>query len=353
MHMPLVSIVMPTFNSARTIEKSLRSISEQEYPQSNIEILLVDGGSTDSTLEIGAQFGAIAVPNPKTQQEYGKFIGLNMAKGDYIVFLDSDEVFCNPNAISKRVELMQSNPKIAMVLTGGYQHTPNTSPINDYINMYSDPFAYYMNRISSDADLFTQDMVQKFSATPESHSGYILNFKEGKSLPLIDLCAGNTISSSLFSTETGLDRNNLHLIPTLFYSILEKGMSVAVLNNDSIYHYSSDTLRNYLRKLKWRVTVNIHYRDMPGTGFSNRESFQPLTTKLKKYLFPLYSFSLIAPLIDSMVQFHRKRYWINFAHLPLCLYVTCNIGLQYFYKLIGYKPKIYSYGSNTKQLKID
>ena len=70
--MPLVSIVMPTFNSARTIEKSLRSISEQEYPQSNIEILLVDGGSTDSTLEIGAQFGAIAVPNPKTPQEYGK-----------------------------------------------------------------------------------------------------------------------------------------------------------------------------------------------------------------------------------------------------------------------------------------
>ena len=353
MQTSLVSIVMPTFNSARTIEKSLQSISEQDYPRSSVEILLLDGGSTDETLKIGERYGAIAIPNPKTQQEYGKFIGLNEANGEFIIFLDSDEVFCNQNAIAKRVNLFKSNSKIGMVLTGGYQHTPGTSPINDYINMFSDPFAFYMNRISSDAHIFTQDMIKKFNADAECNGGYVLNFKKNKSLPLIDLCAGNTISKKIFTPEYGLDKANLSLIPTMFYAIVEKGISVAVLNNDAILHYSADTIKNYLRKLKWRVTVNIHYQHIPGTGFSNRESFQPAITKFKKYLFPLYSISLIAPIFDSLFQFRRKGYWINFIHTPLCLYVTYNIGLQYIFKIFGHKPKIFSYGANTKELNLD
>jgi glycosyltransferase involved in cell wall biosynthesis len=49
-NLPLVSIVIPSFNQARFLEFTLRSILEQDYPY--IEILLVDGGSTDGSVEI-------------------------------------------------------------------------------------------------------------------------------------------------------------------------------------------------------------------------------------------------------------------------------------------------------------
>ena len=48
----VITVVMPTYNSEHTIEKALQSIRNQTYPQDSIEILVVDGGSTDKTLSI-------------------------------------------------------------------------------------------------------------------------------------------------------------------------------------------------------------------------------------------------------------------------------------------------------------
>ena len=52
----MISIIMPTFNSEKTLEESLKSIRRQEIDQAQIEILLVDGGSTDKTAEIARKY---------------------------------------------------------------------------------------------------------------------------------------------------------------------------------------------------------------------------------------------------------------------------------------------------------
>lgn len=53
-----ISIIMPTFNAERTLEKSLTSIVNQTLPRECIEILVIDGGSTDQTVKIAERFGA-------------------------------------------------------------------------------------------------------------------------------------------------------------------------------------------------------------------------------------------------------------------------------------------------------
>lgn len=82
----LVSVIVPTKNSAGTIEMCLKSIKEQTYP--DIEIIVVDNYSEDGTAEIARKYAQVFVKGPErsTQRNHGA----ENAKGNYLVFIDSD-----------------------------------------------------------------------------------------------------------------------------------------------------------------------------------------------------------------------------------------------------------------------
>jgi glycosyltransferase involved in cell wall biosynthesis len=85
---PLVSIIVPTYNSERTLERCLDSIRNQTYK--NIEFVVVDNGSTDRTVEIAHHYGAKV--HILTGEERSKQInyGAKMAQGKYVYRADSD-----------------------------------------------------------------------------------------------------------------------------------------------------------------------------------------------------------------------------------------------------------------------
>jgi glycosyltransferase involved in cell wall biosynthesis len=85
---PLVSIVIPTYNSEKTLAKCLESIKNQTYK--NIEVIVVDKNSEDKTVKIAKIFGAkVYVINAKERSEQRNF-GCNKARGKFICFIDSD-----------------------------------------------------------------------------------------------------------------------------------------------------------------------------------------------------------------------------------------------------------------------
>lgn len=84
---PLVSVVIPTFNSEHTLSSCLQSIQNQTYPK--IEVLIVDNYSTDSTTEIAKKFNA-KVLLLKSERSAAKNHGVANAKGSFIFFVDSD-----------------------------------------------------------------------------------------------------------------------------------------------------------------------------------------------------------------------------------------------------------------------
>jgi len=84
---PLVSIIIPTYNSARTVSTLLSSIRKQSY--SSIEIIVVDNFSTDSTPEIAKTYGAKVISHRSGRSE-ARNVGASHAKGRYLFFLDSD-----------------------------------------------------------------------------------------------------------------------------------------------------------------------------------------------------------------------------------------------------------------------
>lgn len=88
---PSISIITPTYNSAKTLTSCLDSIKNQDY-HGDIEIIIADGGSTDSTLVIAQKYTDKIYLNPLKTGEAGKAAGVKQAKNEIIALIDSDNM---------------------------------------------------------------------------------------------------------------------------------------------------------------------------------------------------------------------------------------------------------------------
>lgn len=106
----LVSIIVPVYNSQRTIERCLTSILEQTYR--NLEIIVVDDGSTDNSVQIINKYkvdGRIHLVSKKNGGvSSARNTGLSIAKGDFIQFVDSDD-YLSSNMTERLVTLITTN----------------------------------------------------------------------------------------------------------------------------------------------------------------------------------------------------------------------------------------------------
>jgi glycosyltransferase involved in cell wall biosynthesis len=341
---PLVSIVMPALNSEKTIEKALVAIRKQKFDQKLIEILVVDGGSTDKTKSIARKYGCRIVPNPRVQPECAKHEGILHAKGRYAAFLDTDEVWKYTDALQKRMEIFQNAPEVKFIMGGGYEKPPHFSAINDYIMNYSDPFSHFMYGISANEGLAVRSMIKKFGFLKDSGDYYILHFGEKVALPLVDISAGNTLDLDYLRSEFPQIIKDVNVVPLAFNLMTRKNRLAALLKKDAVIHYSGDSFRKYLNKIRWRIVINIHYTKQVGVGYSNREAYQPLWFRLKKYLFLLYAFTLVLPFLSGLWFAVVRLRPVLILHLPLTLYTAVTIVWQYILKIFGVKPVLKSYG---------
>lgn len=112
---PLVSVVINSYNQAQFLEQTIQSVLSQDYP--NVEILLVDGGSADGSLEIIQKYTdrfSWWVSEKDSGQAEGINKGLKRAKGELVAWLNSDDYFL-PKAISRAVDCWKSQPKTVLI----------------------------------------------------------------------------------------------------------------------------------------------------------------------------------------------------------------------------------------------
>ncbi len=88
MKKPLVSIIIPAFNEEKVIERLLKSIKEQSY--TNIEIIVIDDGSSDKTVEIAKKYTKNVYKRTHAERSVQRNFGARKSKGIILVFLDAD-----------------------------------------------------------------------------------------------------------------------------------------------------------------------------------------------------------------------------------------------------------------------
>lgn len=109
--LPKISIVTPSFNQGLYIEDTIRSVLDQGYP--NVEHIVIDGGSSDTTAEVLARYAhtfAYWVSEPDSGQTHALIKGFERATGDVLCWLNSDDLF-EPGALLFVGEHFRDHPE--------------------------------------------------------------------------------------------------------------------------------------------------------------------------------------------------------------------------------------------------
>lgn len=153
--MEKISFIIPCYNSSKTVGRTINSILAQDY--NNIEIICVNDGSKDNTLEVLNNLATTdnrikIIDKPNGGVSTARNLGLTHATGELIEFMDSDDYFLNKDAISHNLELMKkhnvnvvifnfTHPCFALGLHDGILDLSNP---RDFKTFYKDFFALSM-----------------------------------------------------------------------------------------------------------------------------------------------------------------------------------------------------------------
>ena len=117
---PRVSVIIPTYNRSRYIAEAIRSVQAQTHR--DVEIIVADDGSTDNTRDIVGQFGdaVVYIPLPhRGQPAATRNAALLAAKGEYVAFLDSDDLFL-PTKLAMQLAALAQHPEGGLAYSNGH-----------------------------------------------------------------------------------------------------------------------------------------------------------------------------------------------------------------------------------------
>lgn len=318
--LPRITFAIPTFNESHRIRKCLEAICAQEYPKNLVEILIADANSTDDTTDIAKTYGAKIVINHKKLPEPGLALAYDMAEGDYMVFMAADNILFDAQWLMKMITPFMDDPVNTILSFSKVLNDDKDNIWNKYINEDQEPFSAFVFGNYSHPDKFSKVYNTKYRSNK-----YVIYKYDSKNYPLIALAQGSILKTKLPRLSTEYD----DIAPIL--EIIKSDKNIAYVLRTGLYHYSYKGFSNIYKKLDFRIKNSIKTQ-----SYNERGKYGNSWRKLKKYLFILYAFSVILPIIDGMRLCLMKRKLYMALH-PIVVYLIAVLIVKNYITIMFYE----------------
>jgi len=311
---PFVTVIIPTLNSGKVLDKCLRSIKQQLYPKKKIEIIIADGGSTDNTLDIVNHYAAIIFKNPLKTGEAGKAVALKKAKGELVALIDSDNVLPTNNWLTRMVEPFKDEQIIGSE-PWEYTYRKNNGFIDRYCAMIgmNDPLCLFIGNY--DRKCLLTNKWTKLKIESEDKKNWIKIKIDSDQIPTIG--ANGTIFRKDIIIKSGLVKDYLFDIDIIASLANMKPVYFAKVKIGIIHLYCGNDIKKFYRKQKRRINDFYYFR-------KNNLRTYPWQKQISLFLYLKFVLSclMILPLfIQTIVGFLKKPDFAWFFH-PLACWLT-------------------------------
>lgn len=314
--LPVISFVTPTYNAQRCLERCLRSIREQDYPQDKIDIVIADGGSDDATLDIARRYGARIFNNPRRLAEYGLAIAVQNSKGDFLVLAASDNELKGRDWLRRMLLSFQRDGRVSAAW-GRLISAKDDCSINHYYALIqNDPLTYFTNQ---NLKIYIK---RNRSIQEKGETYYIFDAYPDMPLPW----GANCLIYKSSDVKHFWERVEYIGDNDVFQMMLEGGKTrIAYNDNLCIYHHTVGTLFDWIRK--WKRNLGKHFlvhRQTRNLNWIDVRHF-----KVKLILWIVYSLFFPVIFLHSIFLALRGRniYWlyhpfVSFAQACTYLYIV-------------------------------
>jgi glycosyltransferase involved in cell wall biosynthesis len=315
---PIISIIIPTLNAARTLDECLASVRAQDYPADRVEIVMADAGSTDDTLAIAQRHGVERiVGNPLKTGEAGKSVAIKAATGEILALIDSDNILDDPRYLSRAARLFEDDD-IHHVEPLYWTIDPADSMVNRYCALLgmNDPVSYFLgnyNRYSHLSRTFTRLPVD--------------TVREDDDAVVVDVCPPlvPTFGANGFLTRRanldGLNWSPYFFDIDVFQQAAATGLNRVAMMRTGITHRYCDSATVFRRKQARRIRDYLHH------AHGRRRTYDYGAVPRGRFVLFALATATILPIAAQAVRGYLHKpdsAWL--FHLPACWITLWEYG---------------------------
>lgn len=258
--LPSISVLIPTLNAASVLNECLKTVTQQDYPEYLVEIIVADGGSMDGTLNIAEKYGAKIHKNPLKTGEAGKAVALRHAQGELVVLIDSDNILPDKNWLRQMVE-----PFLDAEIVGSEPWEFTWRRTDGFIDRYcalfgmNDPICYFLGNYDR-----RNILSGKWTGLPvgqEDKRGWIKVTLKPDVLPTIG--ANGAIFRRLNLVRGLTSQGNqdyLFDIDIIASLAAKKPVKFAKVKTGIVHLYCGSDIGKFVRKQKRRIRDYLYYQ---------------------------------------------------------------------------------------------
>ena len=324
-----VTVSMISYNDELILDECLSSIRNQDYNQNLIDILLVDGGSNDKTLEIAQKYGATVISRPdlKNQPNIRGGISSQSPQSDLILFFSADNRFQERDTLSKMIETFR-DPEIVACETLRYGYKKTDPILSRYFALIGgcDPIAVGLGK--ADRGPYDNDLKwHSFGKNEDCGDYYKIKFESDVSrIPTIG-ANGFLIRKKLIE-KMEYAENGAHI--DMCVSLIRKGYNTfAFVKNKHIIHYINIKPFSFIkRRLLWANTYSSDKIKREYSVFQKKD-----TTRLFFMVFA--NITIIIPLLRAVKGYISVRDTAWFLHPLMCFVFTFRYSWFFIKKYLN------------------